>query len=247
MIAGVQDMIVALARHFRCARSRPGTPRGSSGSRAYGVREHFVEVIGAQTTRRMSPHPEPLRFAAAAMGVEPQVPDDREIHDRHPDGLAAGAQTVGVLCGFGTEAELRRLARNSLRTTSDLLAVLRPRTIRSGRRPAWAHLERVQWSLSPASNCNRVLEPPAGTARATIHFVHRMWLDSRIGPFRQRRVTASIESPRGNAMHLEMDEPARPFVIGAWLIAVFLLWFVRMSICCRHCSRDCWSSSWSIS
>jgi predicted PurR-regulated permease PerM len=27
-------------------------------------------------------------------------------------------------------------------------------------------------------------------------------------------------------MHLEMDEPARPFVIGAWLIAVFLLWFV---------------------
>jgi predicted PurR-regulated permease PerM len=27
-------------------------------------------------------------------------------------------------------------------------------------------------------------------------------------------------------MHIEMDEPARPFVIGAWLVAAFLLWFV---------------------
>jgi phosphoglycolate phosphatase len=42
-------------------------------------------------------------------------------------GLAAGAQTIGVLCGFGTEAELRRTGAGLiLRTTSDLLAVLSP-------------------------------------------------------------------------------------------------------------------------
>jgi phosphoglycolate phosphatase len=42
-------------------------------------------------------------------------------------GRAAGAQTVGVLCGFGTEGELRRTGAGLiLRTTSDLLAVLMP-------------------------------------------------------------------------------------------------------------------------
>jgi N-acetyl-D-muramate 6-phosphate phosphatase len=42
-------------------------------------------------------------------------------------GVSAGAQTVGVLCGFGTENELRRTGANLiLRTTSDLLAVLMP-------------------------------------------------------------------------------------------------------------------------
>ena len=42
-------------------------------------------------------------------------------------GAAARAQTVDVLCGFGTSAELRRAgAHLILRTTSDLLSVLRP-------------------------------------------------------------------------------------------------------------------------
>ncbi|MFP5465483.1 MAG: HAD family hydrolase [Gammaproteobacteria bacterium] len=42
-------------------------------------------------------------------------------------GRAAGAQTIGVLCGFGTEDELRAAgAQLILRTTSDLLGVLRP-------------------------------------------------------------------------------------------------------------------------
>ena len=41
--------------------------------------------------------------------------------------VSAGAQTVGVLCGFGTEAELRRTGAGLiLRTTSDLLAILHP-------------------------------------------------------------------------------------------------------------------------
>jgi N-acetyl-D-muramate 6-phosphate phosphatase len=85
-------------------------------------------VIGSQTTRRMKPHPEPLFFAAAAMGVDPAeclMIGDTTIDIR--TGVSAGAQTVGVLCGFGTENELRRTGANLiLRTTSDLLAVLMP-------------------------------------------------------------------------------------------------------------------------
>jgi len=129
MIAGVQDMIVALAAHFpMCTISTGGAPRVERFLRHYGVREHFVEVIGAQTTRRMKPHPEPLRYAAAAMKVAPAeclMIGDTTIDIR--TGVAAGAQTVGVLCGFGTEDELRATgAQLILRTTSDLLAVLLP-------------------------------------------------------------------------------------------------------------------------
>jgi HAD superfamily hydrolase (TIGR01549 family) len=129
MVAGVQEMIVTLARHFpMCTISTGSAPRVDRFLKHYGVREHFVEVIGAQTTRRMKPHPEPLRFGAAAMGVPPEeclMIGDTTIDIR--TGVAAGAQTVGVLCGFGTEDELRKTgAELMLRTTSDLLGVLRP-------------------------------------------------------------------------------------------------------------------------
>jgi HAD superfamily hydrolase (TIGR01509 family) len=128
MVAGVQQMIAALARHFpMCTISTGGVPRVERFLEHYGVREHFVEVIGAQTTRRMKPHPEPLRFGAAAMGVQPHeclMIGDTTIDIR--TGRAAGAQTVGVLCGFGTASELRTTGADLiLKTTSDLFGVLR--------------------------------------------------------------------------------------------------------------------------
>ena len=129
MMAGVKEMIVALADHFpMCTISTGAVPRIESFLEHYEVRQLFVAIIGAQTTRRMKPHPEPLRFAAATMCVSPQ--ECLMIGDTTIDmltGTAAGAQTVGVLCGFGTEAELRSAgAQLILNTTSDLLAVLRP-------------------------------------------------------------------------------------------------------------------------
>jgi len=129
MVAGVQQMIEALARHFpMCTISTGGAPRVERFLEHYGVRGHFTAVIGAQTTRRMKPHPEPLLFAAREMGVDPR--DCLMIGDTTIDirtGVAAGAQTVGVLCGFGTERELREAGAGLiLRTTSDLLAVLQP-------------------------------------------------------------------------------------------------------------------------
>ena len=129
MVAGVHEMIIALARHFpMCTISTGGAPRVDRFLKHYDVRECFVEVIGAQTTRRMKPHPEPLLVAAAAMGVQPQeclMIGDTTIDIR--TGLAAGAQTAGVLCGFGTADELLTTgAHLMLPTTSDLLGVLRP-------------------------------------------------------------------------------------------------------------------------
>lgn len=129
MVAGVQEMLVALAGRFpMCTISTGGAERVDRFLRHYGVREHFAAVVGAQTTARMKPHPEPLLYAAAQMGVAPQ--DCLMVGDTTIDirtGIAAQAQTVGVLCGFGTEAELLATgAHLVLRTTSDLLAVLAP-------------------------------------------------------------------------------------------------------------------------
>jgi HAD superfamily hydrolase (TIGR01509 family) len=129
MVPGVQDMLHALARRWpMCTISTGHVPRIDRFLRHYGVRELFTAVIGAETTARMKPHPEPLLHAAAAMGVAPEaclMIGDTTVDMR--TGVAAGAQCVGVLCGFGTEDELWRTgAQLVLRTTSDLLPVLLP-------------------------------------------------------------------------------------------------------------------------
>jgi phosphoglycolate phosphatase-like HAD superfamily hydrolase len=129
MVPGVREMLVKLARHWPMSAISTGdVPRIDRFLRHYGVRGLFTEVVGARTTRRMKPHPEPLLHAAAAMRVRPEhclMVGDTTIDMR--TGVAAGAQCVGVLCGFGTEDELRRTgAALVLRTTSDLLAVLQP-------------------------------------------------------------------------------------------------------------------------
>lgn len=129
MVAGVQEMIRKLASHYpMCTITTGGAPRVERFLAHYHVLDHFTVVVGSQTTRRMKPHPEPLLFAADAMGVDPTeclMIGDTTIDIR--TGKSAGAQTVGVLCGFGTESELRRTGANLiLATTSDLLAVLMP-------------------------------------------------------------------------------------------------------------------------
>ncbi len=129
MVAGVREMIASLATHYpMCTISTGGAPRVERFLQHYGVLQHFTAVVGAQTTRRMKPHPEPLLFAAHEMGVRPEeclMIGDTTIDIR--TGKAAGAQTVGVLCGFGTEDELKATGADLiLRTTSDLLQVLQP-------------------------------------------------------------------------------------------------------------------------
>jgi len=129
MVAGVQEMLQKLAEHYAMVTiSTGGAPRVERFLEHYGVRELFTAVIGSQTTRRMKPHPEPLFYGAEKMGVDPTqclMIGDTTIDVR--TGVAAGAQTVGVLCGFGTERELREAGAGLiLRTTSDLLSVLRP-------------------------------------------------------------------------------------------------------------------------
>lgn len=70
----------------------------------------FRAVVTAQTCEYTKPFPHPVLHAAEAMGLRPE--ECVMIGDTTVDILAgkrAGAQTIGVLCGFGTEDELRRV------------------------------------------------------------------------------------------------------------------------------------------
>ena len=71
----------------------------------------FKTVVTAQTAPRTKPWPDPVHWAADSLGV--QVENCVLVGDTTVDlraGSAAGAQTVGVLCGFGEETELRSYA-----------------------------------------------------------------------------------------------------------------------------------------
>ena len=69
----------------------------------------FRAVVTNQTCEFTKPFPHPVRCAAESMGLKPE--ECIMIGDTTVDILAgktAGAQTVGLLCGFGEEKELIR-------------------------------------------------------------------------------------------------------------------------------------------
>lgn len=90
----------------------------------------FDSVATALTCLHTKPFPDPIIWAAEQMGVPPEnclMVGDTTVDIRA--GKMAGAQTVGVLCGFGQEAELRRAGADLiLPTTADLAALLLPET-----------------------------------------------------------------------------------------------------------------------
>ncbi|MDT7856685.1 HAD family hydrolase [Rubrivirga sp. S365] len=129
LVPDVAEMLRALApRYPMSAFSTGGEVRIRAFLAHHGVADLFAAVVGAQTTPRMKPYPDPLVYAAEAMNVAPEA--CLVIGDTTVDmetARAVGAQAVGVLCGFGTEDELvREGADLVLATTSDLLAVLAP-------------------------------------------------------------------------------------------------------------------------
>lgn len=75
----------------------------------FELRKYFQFIATALTCRYTKPFPDPVLWAAEQMHVRPEeclMVGDTTVDIRA--GKAAGAQTVGVLCGFGQEAELRK-------------------------------------------------------------------------------------------------------------------------------------------
>ena len=88
--------------------------------------KYFDAIITGLSAKRTKPYPDPVLLAAQKLGVQPQ--ECLMIGDTTVDiraGKSAGAQTVGVLCGFGEEEELLKMGADLiLPVTSELIHVL---------------------------------------------------------------------------------------------------------------------------
>jgi len=126
----VPNVIETLA-HFKgnypmaviSARDEKGTMRFLN---QFDLVKYFDVVITGQSAGRTKPYPDPILLAAQRMNVKPE--ECLMIGDTTVDmraGKSAGAQTVGVLCGFGEEPELLQMGADLiLKSTSELINTL---------------------------------------------------------------------------------------------------------------------------
>lgn len=127
LIPGTQEMLAALAGRYPLAVVSARDERTTLAFlEQFDLLPYFKCIATAQTCRHTKPFPDPVLWAAERMGVPPA--DCLMVGDTTVDvraGQAAGAQTVGVLCGFGEEAELRRRGADMiLSLTAELAHVL---------------------------------------------------------------------------------------------------------------------------
>ncbi len=90
-----------------------------------GLHALFDVVVGHNHTRRIKPHPMPIRYAAAQINVPVQrclMVGDTTVDMR--SARRAGAWAVGVLCGFGQRPELERAGAHLILGHTRLLADL---------------------------------------------------------------------------------------------------------------------------
>jgi phosphoglycolate phosphatase-like HAD superfamily hydrolase len=128
LMDGVREMLARLYQQYPLsiisARGQKSTFRFLF---QFELLPYFKAVATGQTCAHTKPYPDPVRWAADQMGVEPAsclIIGDTVVDIRC--GKSAGAQTVGVLCGFGEKNELVRAGADLiLQNTADLLDVLR--------------------------------------------------------------------------------------------------------------------------
>ena len=93
---------------------------------AESLNRFFQSVATARTTLRAKPHPQPIIWTADQLDVPPQsllVVGDTTVDIRA--GRGAGAQTAGLLSGFGTRLELAEAGADViLERTLDLASLI---------------------------------------------------------------------------------------------------------------------------
>jgi HAD superfamily hydrolase (TIGR01509 family) len=89
--------------------------------------QYFDVIVTGLSARHTKPYPDPILMAAQKMNISPEnclMIGDTTVDIRA--GKSAGAQTVGVLCGFGEEPELQKMGADLiLQDTTKLLDVLK--------------------------------------------------------------------------------------------------------------------------
>jgi len=127
LIPGVDAMLAQLYGRFPMAVI---SARDEYGTMAfleqYDLVKYFDVIVSGLSAEHTKPYPDPILLAAQKMNVSPQnclMIGDTTVDIRA--GRSAGAQTVGVLCGFGEEAELKKMGADIiLKDTTKLLDIL---------------------------------------------------------------------------------------------------------------------------
>jgi HAD superfamily hydrolase (TIGR01549 family) len=92
----------------------------------FNLVRYFDAIVTGLSAEHTKPYPDPVLLAARRMRVPPE--ECLMIGDTTVDiraGKAAGAQTIGVLCGFGERAELEKMGADLiLEDTTKLLGHL---------------------------------------------------------------------------------------------------------------------------
>ncbi len=123
LIPGVREALAALHPYYPMCVVSARDERSTLGFLEQNdLLPYFCRVITALTCEHTKPYPDPILYAAAQMGVLPGeclMIGDTTV-DMHA-ARAAGAQKVGVLCGFGEEAELLQTGADLILPTTALL------------------------------------------------------------------------------------------------------------------------------
>lgn len=128
LVPGVDEMLKQLHGRYPMA---VVSARDEKGTMAFLERFDLVKYFDAFVTglsaRHTKPYPDPILLAAQKMNVAPEnclMIGDTTVDIRA--GKSAGSQTVGVLCGFGEEPELRRFGADEIiEDTTKLLEILK--------------------------------------------------------------------------------------------------------------------------
>ena len=127
MVPGIKEMLERLHAVYPMAVVSARDDRSTHAFlEQFELTGYFEEIVTAITAEHTKPYPDPIVYAAEKMGVAPEnclMVGDTTVDIRA--GVAAGAQTVGVLCGFGERGELeRRGADLILNSTSELADII---------------------------------------------------------------------------------------------------------------------------
>lgn len=127
LVPGVDAMLERLHGRLPMAVVSARDERGTMNFlEQYGLVKYFDVIVTGLSARYTKPYPDPILLAAQKMNVAPEnclMIGDTTVDIRA--GKAAGAQTVGVLCGFGEEPELRKIGADEIiADTPKLLGLL---------------------------------------------------------------------------------------------------------------------------
>lgn len=124
LIPGVDEMLAALKGRYPMAvvsaRHEKSTMHFLE---QFDLVKYFDAIVTGLSASHTKPFPDPVFLAAQKMGVKADeclMVGDTTVDIRA--GKAAGAQTVGVLCGFGEEQELRDMGADLILSNTHQVA-----------------------------------------------------------------------------------------------------------------------------